>query len=572
MRHLGIVQKKGMMGGAAELQIFAREEGEFLWRAWNRQIPADKVLADKLSRLVQGAMVMVEMAEGGQVQRVDVAEEQLLALLQGFGRQLESFKNQTQEIETWRESLQYQAEALTFREQEWQNREHDLLTEIAQLRAGNGKSQDFENLQKEWVRLESERQQLVYERQQLEEDRFRLEQASQPFADPGTLSAIQQEISHLTTHLEGQATSQNSYENVLNELLQLIEFHLSQLFEWLDELTASLAAAHQEAQELEIQGHILAKEADQLSAQQAEHLCQEGKWQAQTELLQQQHTALEPLLTGLNASQTHLRALLNRCGGEAEDKPTLTPEELERRRRRWGDQQREYLQRANLVLQQDEELRLQHEQLEQLQEKLDLCQQQEADPNELADVEDEIDFTRQACADLRESLARQKVRMAQDEALLNQERDLLTRLVAQQEGRNSTPPNPHSPLLPDLTQLLSTFNPLQQSIQERVNDLETRGTLLARTRDQLDREAAQWQQQQAKLLERQSLHIRDCNANNTQRAALQTRLTTLEERRQLLESQQAILIQLHQDLPQTPDVHYPVHVLGQVSSHLASLA
>ena len=196
MRHLGIVQKKGMR--VAELELFAREEGEYTWRSCQRQLVVDKnmdrAVAEKLSRLGHGAMVVVEVNELSQLQRVDEAEEQLVPILQGFGRQLEGFKNQAQEIETWRESLQYQADVLRTREEEWQLREQDLLIEISQLRASNGASNGFQDMQEQWIQLEAERQELLMERQRLSEQICTI--------DPAILSELQRELTHLDSHFQ----------------------------------------------------------------------------------------------------------------------------------------------------------------------------------------------------------------------------------------------------------------------------------------------------------------------------------------------------------------------------------
>jgi len=248
-------------------------------------------------------------------------------------------------------------------------------------------------------------------------------------------------------------------------------------------------------------------------------------------------------LPQIQAAATHLNQLIARCGGESQP-ILLNPAELEQRRRRLSDQQRDYLQRAHQVLQQDEELRLQQSQQDELNQQIQALREADGDPDTLADLEDELEFSRQACNELKESLTRQKARLAQDEAHLNEDRLLVAQLLEQQEGV-AQGPNPFAELIPDLNQILNQLPQMQP-----LPDLEDQGAAY-----------------QAWLLEREQIQ-QDQIALAVKRACLNVELRSLEERRQMLTSQQAILAPLH-TLENAPN---PQMVIDHLNAQLTAPA
>ncbi len=555
MRYLGIVQKKGMMGNQAELYVFAQEEREYQWRDCKKQF-TDRGLIEKISRYAQGEMLLLEINDLGQAQRIEPAEKQLLPLLQGFGRQLESFRNQAQEIETWRESLQYQAEALNTREQEWQNREHELLTEISELRENGPGTQAFQDLQQHWVELEAERQQLLYERQQLEEN---LLNPSCEGQDPLLIAQIQTELAQVHAQLEAR---EGSYQNILKVLAQSIDQDLSPLTEQLEQLGIQLAQYNQEQETLEHKDQELHQRALALSAQQQSLWIKQGALDQKQHLLHMEREAYQQIRSPIVGQQEQLQALIDRCGGPVAI-PQLSPEQLDQRRRQWSEQQREYLQRANLVRQQDEELKLQEQQLAELQQRLE-----DASADEIDEIEEEIEFLRQSGTELRESVSRQKVNLAQQELLLNRERDFLAQLVASFEDK--APPNPNQALIPELNQILSTSTGLIQQTQGRLTALEEEMHILQQEQQLLTQQKQARQIQQEQLQTEQAQYAQERNILELQRSALEIRCNDLYERKQILEGLQATLNGL-----QGSNGHggyHPVAILAQLSSQLAALS
>lgn len=147
MRYLAVVQRKGLLG-QQELQLLARETGEYAWGATR----GETLSFELLNRLVPGTLVMAEIGPNNQIQRVEAAAASLVGLLQGFSRLKEALESQIEEIESWKQSLHYQSQELNRRElemqrdrdalQQWQqpaqteqNPDHAFLDQITRLRS-----------------------------------------------------------------------------------------------------------------------------------------------------------------------------------------------------------------------------------------------------------------------------------------------------------------------------------------------------------------------------------------------------------------------------------------------------
>ena len=117
MLYLAEVLRKARVIGSsrAELKLLACQRSELSWSA----VPGEEIIAapDDLS-YGAGALVMVELSAGKQVQRHAEAGRQLVSILQNFSRMQEKSKTQEEEIEQWKQSLTYQSQELNRREME----------------------------------------------------------------------------------------------------------------------------------------------------------------------------------------------------------------------------------------------------------------------------------------------------------------------------------------------------------------------------------------------------------------------------------------------------------------------
>ena len=162
MRYLAEVQKKsGFMGGSrAGFKLLACERSEQNWSA----VSGDELIqSPDDAGYGAGALVLIELSNGRQVQRHYEAGRQLVSILQNFSSLNKKFKAQEDEIEQWKESLTYQSQALNQRELELDTREDEIKQAEEGLTELESQKQELETFRSE---LDEQRQD--YERKNVE--------------------------------------------------------------------------------------------------------------------------------------------------------------------------------------------------------------------------------------------------------------------------------------------------------------------------------------------------------------------------------------------------------------------
>ena len=162
VRYLAEVQRKsGFMGGnRADFKLLACERSEQNWSA----VSGDELVpAPDDAGYGAGALVLIELSNGRQVQRHYEAGRQLVNILQNFSSLNKKFKTQEDEIEQWKESLTYQSQALNQRELELDTREDEVKLAASDLAQLEGQKSELETFQ-----AELEQQKQDYERKNAE--------------------------------------------------------------------------------------------------------------------------------------------------------------------------------------------------------------------------------------------------------------------------------------------------------------------------------------------------------------------------------------------------------------------
>lgn len=160
-------QKGGFIGsGKAELRLLACQRTEQNWSA----IQGDELVSapDEANNYSTGILVLVDMNSNRQIQGpLREAGRHLVGILQNLSRQIEKYKKEADEIESWRQSLGLQSQQLQLRQEEIFNREEELEFTRGELERLKGESQHLEETLQSSTK---ELQEIAIARGKLQED------------------------------------------------------------------------------------------------------------------------------------------------------------------------------------------------------------------------------------------------------------------------------------------------------------------------------------------------------------------------------------------------------------------
>ncbi len=567
MRYLGIIQRKSKTFlGQQELHLLAKEEGEYVWKATQGQLSSDL-----LNRFGLGAMVIAEITQGGQLQRVEDAAPHLVAILQGFIRFTDNLRNQSSEVDLWRNALDLQAKAVSDREQElldWENRLALFQQElgIQQSPSGgtavaseNGTRPDEAELLKLNSVLEQKEQQLIVIRDELEALKNTVQgqdqQGQMLQASNATLQAeleqAHERYEQLTWTQQNQPTGDSagalasvgtklvSLQDLLQaQQLQHQDSHQS-FYTRLQDLDQTLEDLHAQAQHVaEIQQTHqaetlrLAELYQEIQSQNQETFSQSLQWEQTEGVFQaysQHYEKYQQYLKSLGELYTRQRqasALLEEQVGPAgSDTSEMLSPELGRKRQ---DLRRD----AKQVEDQEHELMEIEQQVQSLQDRLQLMQKEAASADDIEEVRDDLDFQQQRCQILREGLLPQQQRLRQAKGELQQQIDLFLK---------------NAGMAPMTSPSSDVLNPLVHQMAERVGQLaqylETQEEELSSWWQQVQEQQQQHQQQKNLWQDlTDQLTVQESSYQDQWRA-YQEQQQQLQEKLQAIQQTQVVLLQ-----------------------------
>jgi chromosome segregation ATPase len=178
----------------AELKLLACQRTEQNWSA----IPGEELIAapDEASNYNPGVLVLVDMNANRQIQsQLRDAGKHLVGILQNLSRQIEKYKKEADEIESWRQSLSLQSQQLQLRQEEIYGREEDLEQTRAEL---DRLTQEAQAIESTLEQHEQSRQELAIQWEQLREKELYLEQHQQSL---NCAALSEQQIAEIRTAL-----------------------------------------------------------------------------------------------------------------------------------------------------------------------------------------------------------------------------------------------------------------------------------------------------------------------------------------------------------------------------------
>jgi predicted regulator of Ras-like GTPase activity (Roadblock/LC7/MglB family) len=281
-------QKGGFIGsGKAELRLLACQRTEQNWSAIQGE---ELVLApDEASNYGTGVLMLVDMNANRQIQgSLREASRHLVGILQNLSRQIEKYKKEADEIESWRQSLGLQSQQLQLRQEEIFSREEELEFTRAELERLTSESQHLEATLKS---SENELQEITTARAKMHEESKTLAQQKRV---AGLSTQQITAMRSLVSQFQGSANS-----------LHAIEFQEDLLHQHWDKL-------HQQQQKAAVEIIDLQKQQQLITEQKLE------LQQLQT-TLEQSQTAWEVQQNALSIRQEYSRQLTNRIQLEDEN-------------------------------------------------------------------------------------------------------------------------------------------------------------------------------------------------------------------------------------------------------------
>jgi chromosome segregation ATPase len=309
----------------AELKLLACQRTEQNWSA----IPGEELIAapDEANNYNPGVLVLVEMNTNRQIQSpLRDAGKNLVGILQNLSRQIEKYKKESDEIESWKQSLSLQTQQLQLRQDEIYGREEDLEHTRAEL---DRLTQEAQALESTLAQHEQSRQELVTRWEKLREKEQDLEQQQQSM---GTIVSEQQigEIRAALHQLGGAGGGLNSQQ--LETTVAAIEFqqelldnHWQQLQHYQQQIVETQAELDRQQQEIEQRKQQL--QELQMSLEQTQ-----TDWEVQQRTLSMQQEYLHRLTVRIDlAEENYQKIYLMSKGASADlgDSQKIDLEQLE---------------------------------------------------------------------------------------------------------------------------------------------------------------------------------------------------------------------------------------------------
>lgn len=293
----------------AELKLLACQRSEQNWSA----IPGEELVAapEEATNYSPGVLVLVDMNANRQIQSpLREAGKQLVGILQNLSRQIEKYKKEADEIESWRQSLSLQSQQLQLRQEEIYGREEDLESTRAEL----------DRLTQEAQALESTLEQHELSRQELAARWENLQQKEQLLAQQqstgGGLSEDQ--ITEIRTALQqlGSSTSSLNPQQLETtvtaiEVQQgLLDHHQAQLQQQQQRVLETQAELDRQQQEIDQRKHQLQELQTSLEETQT-------AWEVQQHTLSMQQEYIQRLTIRLQVEQDNYQKiyLMSKGGG-----------------------------------------------------------------------------------------------------------------------------------------------------------------------------------------------------------------------------------------------------------------
>ncbi|MFN7394441.1 MAG: pilus motility taxis protein HmpF [Pseudanabaena sp.] len=210
MQYLAELQKTQAafgLGGNSSVRLLARNTGENIWLPITNEQVLQVQDSSQARDFKDGQMVIAEVTASNQVQSIQDASKKIVNILQAFSRSQDKYKSAEEEVEQWKQSLNFQSQELHRREQELEQKELDLENLEA-------RRQEIEELEEKFARERIEIEQL---RKSIEVERGQIE------AKAAALTSDQVEhLKYLIGQLSSSFSNPDSLKDRIHNALDLV--------------------------------------------------------------------------------------------------------------------------------------------------------------------------------------------------------------------------------------------------------------------------------------------------------------------------------------------------------------
>ncbi len=484
MQYLAELQKSQAtfgLGGNASIRLLARNTGENVWQSITNEQVLSVQDSGQAKDFKDGQMVIAEVTGNNQIQSIQDAAKKIVNVLQAFSRSQDKYKSAEEEVEQWKQSLQFQTQELHRREQELEQRESEL--EQIDLR-----KQEIEELE---IKFAQERAEIEQLRNSIEVNQ------GQVAATAAALTADQAEnIKSLIGQLSTSFTNPDALRDKIFSALDLI----SKRQEVLTSFWKGLDSLKNEAEKQKV---ILSKSTEELTAKKSQwQQTQSALAEANAELkaqygilkLQENNMAMSRLQLNVQIELYEQTSNAIESLGGPGSMEVLSPEEEHRFQSMPIEElestikalQADFNKLANYVSAQEDELAGLEGEIADLQSQVETANQFDR-----IELESNKEFAEEQYKVLEDSVMGTRRSMQDRLSVLNQQKAILDRRkgIAVDES-------PVQSFLPLLSQIEAQKNNQEQELRKMENQIDAVRNYTQQQQEMLSKQSNEHQQQE----------------------------------------------------------------------------
>jgi chromosome segregation ATPase len=269
-----------------------------------------------------GVLVLVDMNANRQIQsQLRDAGKHLVSILQNLSRQIEKYKKEADEIDSWRQSLSLQSQQLQLRQEEIYGREEELEQTRAEL----------DRLTQEAQALESTLEEHNRSKQELADRWEQLREREERFQSGGA-ALSEQQVTEIRTALQQLSGGGGLPPQQLEATVTAIEFQQDLLNQHWNRLHQQQQRVVETQAELEQQQQEMDRHKQQLQELQTSLEQTQTEWEVQQHTLSMQQESVQRLTARIEVEQENYQKIYlmsKGAGAEIGDVQKLDLEQLE---------------------------------------------------------------------------------------------------------------------------------------------------------------------------------------------------------------------------------------------------